>query len=536
MQNGAALIVMLVIMVIGISSIMIGSLSNAGLKIKRDAKTAEALSQAKDALIGLSVIYNDYPGSLPCPDTDGDGIPNSIGGPPGECPQYIGLLPYKTLGLPDLRDATGERLWYTLSRNVRRYPSVLPLNSDKQGTLNVIGDYTDSNLMAIVFAPGAPVGTQSRSGTQAPCSTLSGNNKEENLCAANYLEGSNDNPSPGSSPNVNYQSSDSSIEFNDQLIAITHDQLFSRVEKRVGGEIKQHLLNYYQIWHAFPFAANSPFANPDLADFTGAASEYYGLYPFGSLIGIGIRPVLPTWNSAPTITFAGGSPSIPMSCIRSVDSRWRCCNVSYGSCTGNNITIPGGTTITITGRLNNVGRGFWDIHDINNTDEVRIKDSFGSTQPASTVFNSPSVTGNLNYTNGSATVTFTGTIKPGGKVLQRIELRDITYESSTLPTWLADNEWHKLIYYATSPGYAPGNNACNPLPGTPSCLSVNGQGGGNDKRAIVIVTGKALLGHSHPSASIADYLEGENSTPSDFIFENQVRSTSFNDQVIVVAP
>jgi hypothetical protein len=92
------------------------------------------------------------------------------------------------------------------------------------------------------------------------------------------------------------------------------------------------------------------------------------------------------------------------------------------------------------------------------------------------------------------------------------------------------------MYYAISPGHAPtGGNTCNPLPGSPSCLTVNGNGGGNNKRAVVVMTSGALTGHSHPSGTLADYLEDENAIPN-FIYENKTRSSTFNDQVIIVAP
>ena len=252
-QHGAALMVMLVILVIGAATILVSSLSGATLQIERDKITADALAQAKAALIGKSLIYDDYPGSLPCPDTSNDGVSDAGGSE--KCPSYIGRLPWKTLGLPDLRDSAGERLWYTLSRNVRRYDSVRPLNSETTGTLNITGTYTANNLIAIVFAPGANTGNQSRSESQmAPCTTT-GNTRAESRCAANYLEGSNANPSTGTTRNQNYKNSDVNIPFNDQLISISHDQLFQQVEKRVAREVRQALLSFYRNNHYYPYAS-----------------------------------------------------------------------------------------------------------------------------------------------------------------------------------------------------------------------------------------------------------------------------------------
>jgi len=65
--------VMLVIIVTGVATFLVSSLNSSGLQITRDLKTTKALLQAKDALIGRATTDNNYPGSLPCPDTDNDG-------------------------------------------------------------------------------------------------------------------------------------------------------------------------------------------------------------------------------------------------------------------------------------------------------------------------------------------------------------------------------------------------------------------------------------------------------------------------------
>lgn len=553
-QRGAAFIVMLVIMILGVATVLVGSLSSAGIKISRDVKTAEALAQAKDALLGSAAINTDYPpGNLYCPDTDNDGTSDAGGS--ADCPRYIGRLPWKTLGLPDLHDAVGERMWYTLSRNVRRDVSVRPLNSDTTGTLNISGTNAGSNLMAIVFAPGTNVGTQSRSENLVPCTTT-GTTIKENLCAANYLEGNNDDPSPGTAPNLNYQDANTGVPFNDQLISISHDQLLSITEKRVANEIRNVLKTYYAAWGSFPFAA--PFADPSSSTFTGQASPatYEGLLPVDD------QSYQPTWSFTPSISFSG-SITGSMSCLLSNDvgggnfSRWRCCDTGGGSaCTGNDITIPAGVTVTVTGRLNGVGLGFWRPHNINNICEVRAKDFAGTTVLATSLFapNSVTVTNSLN-SDGSANIIFRATGKTGGTTLQRIELRnilsyntDIILNSDTancppssvspvIPKWLFNdatvgNDWHKVAYYAVAEKFAPGgNHTCTPTP----CLTVNGQNGGNNIPAAVIMTGRALTG-VHPSGTLNDYLEGENRSTGDNVYENQTRSATFNDQVIVVAP
>ncbi|MDD5181297.1 MAG: hypothetical protein PHT15_08570, partial [Gallionellaceae bacterium] len=48
-QRGAALMVMLVILVMGSAAFLVSSLSRSALQTERDQKTAEALAQAKEA-------------------------------------------------------------------------------------------------------------------------------------------------------------------------------------------------------------------------------------------------------------------------------------------------------------------------------------------------------------------------------------------------------------------------------------------------------------------------------------------------------
>lgn len=537
-QRGAALMVMLVIMVVGAATFLVSSFSNFGLQIVRDQHTAIALAQARDALIGHAVTYTDYPlGNLPCPDTDDDGTADAGGS--DNCPQYIGRLPWKTLGLPDLRDSAGERLWYTLSRNVRRYALVRPINSDTNGTLNVTGTKAENNLIAIVFAPGSNVDSQSRSGAQSVLCTTTGTTILENRCAANYLEGSNDDPSPGSAPNVNYQNANTGVTFNDQIVTVSRDQIFSAVEKRVGHEIKNVLNTYYTAWGAYPFAA--PFSNPSTSSFTGQASPaiYYGLLPIGDII-------IPNWASIPVVTFSGSGSysSCELRDGSATDSRWRCYDIS----------ISPGEIITITGTLNHVGLGLWRPHHIGNICEVRARDSSDTRVLTTSVLDNVSVSGSLN-SDGSATIVFQAQGKSGFGTLKRIELRDIldyttdirtntntsdcspTPTSPVIPTWLFDdatkgNNWHQFAYYSIANEFAPGgDHTCTTSP----CLTVNGQGGGGNIHAVVVMTGSALNGVTFPSASLADYLEGENATPSDYIFQNGNRSSAFNDQVIGIA-
>ena len=148
------------------------------------------------------------------------------------------------------------------------------INSDAQGNLNVSGTTTASNVIAIVFAPGDTLSAQNRSTTQTASCTTTGTTITNSLCASNYLEGSNANLSTTSTPNTAFQTAAVSSTFNDQMIYITHDQLFQPVETRIAREAKKCLDDYESdssnTNHRYPWAARD-----DDSTYTG---EYYRIF------------------------------------------------------------------------------------------------------------------------------------------------------------------------------------------------------------------------------------------------------------------
>lgn len=257
-QRGAVLMIMLVIMVIGLAAVLVNSLTTVAANNARQATTAAALAQAKDALIGYAVSDPNRPGDLPCPDVDDDGkLMMNIDYNASGCISPIGRLPWKTLKLPELRDGAGEHLWYTVSKTFWDTEST-PINSNTIGNLTVSGITAASNVIAIVFAAGPAISGQSRSpANQAVCAT-NGLTVAESWCATNYLEGSNPALSTVATPNMNYQSANSSSTFNDQLLYITTKDLIPLVEQRVAGVVKQALSDYYAANGYYPWADSVP--------------------------------------------------------------------------------------------------------------------------------------------------------------------------------------------------------------------------------------------------------------------------------------
>ncbi|MEW6313754.1 MAG: hypothetical protein AB1513_06880 [Pseudomonadota bacterium] len=235
-QAGIALVVIIALLGIASGILLVNVFSAAGLQNEKNRKDAEVLEKAKTALIGRAASDDNRPGSLPCPDTNNDGSAEIFAG--NDCPNYIGRLPWRTLGLPDLRDSSGERLWYALSPAFRDNTSAQPINSNTKGTLLIYrADGTNLetaagyNAVAVIFTPGNILAAQSR-GTTA----------EQNN-PANYLDTANGrNNATSSGPFI---AGEKSATFNDRLLIITTKELMPVVEQRVAGEVRRVLTSYY---------------------------------------------------------------------------------------------------------------------------------------------------------------------------------------------------------------------------------------------------------------------------------------------------
>lgn len=230
--------VMLVIMVMGISAVLISSLSTARLKNTRQETTSNALAQIKEALIGYAITYGDthtgqVHGYLPCPDIDasnGEGSSNLSCG--SKNVSSIGRLPWKTLGLSALRDSDGECLWYAVSGTYQSNQKTDLMNWDTRGLFEALDTSSApvaQDIVAVVFAPGPVLGNQNRApdGTAPICGG--------NYTASNYLDsdGTLNNGAVSASANTTTQFRlTSSAQINDRLIYITRQDLWNAMLKR----------------------------------------------------------------------------------------------------------------------------------------------------------------------------------------------------------------------------------------------------------------------------------------------------------------
>jgi len=463
-QHGAALMVMLVIMIIGAAAILVSALSSSSLQIERDRTTADALAKAKAALIGRAVADITSPGSLPCPDIDDTGIAQStVGQPGGNCPNYIGRLPWKTLGLPDLRDGSGERLWYALSPNFRDYVSLNPINSDSQGTLTISGTSTASNVIAIVFSPSATLSGQSRSSTQTASCTTTGTTVANSLCATNYLEGSNANLSTAATPNTAFQTAASSSTFNDEMINITHDALFQPVETRIAREAKKCLDAYAadstNTYHRYPWAAS------DIdTSYTGSYNTLFGRIP--------VIPITTTQNIDATATTM-------LTALSNLQAALNAYSTNNNTSTKAALLSAGQTLATAADNADNNPGTFQPYNYL--TDQAQN----AGTSAQNLANGGSSVSTVQNYVNSTNSSLIYNHFIDGSMPSTNIWPSSCVFTSSYWSTW--QNE----VFYQVAAGNSPGTSVtvCNT-----SCLTINGSGNpasGNGTYRATVIIGRA---------------------------------------------
>ena len=146
-------------------------------------------------------------------------------------------------------------------------------------------------------------------------------------------------------------------------------------------------------------------------------------------------------------------------------------------------------------------------------------------------------------------VTYTGRLQNARDTIGRVTitvplpapsyLPRLTNASPTNPniTWFTSNQWYRQSYYAVSQNYLPGASPSPPCTAGTTCLTVNNlPAPNNNKQAILVFAGRALDGQARPG-TLANYLEGQNATPADLIFEHRSGvPTTINDRVVVVSP
>lgn len=283
-QRGFAFLALAVLLVLGAGIFMAAEFGrNARPKIDAQTHNARVLAQAKEALLAYSTTLSarksfelksatgatrrNRIGWLPCPDLDNSG---TAAASCASTTDRLGRLPWRTLGIQDLRDAAGERLWYAVGSNFWKDESPAGTNKFKQpyaaGTLGITtADGTPIALtgaangaaVAVIFSPGAPLmrsatGQQDRSCAGGACDAddvcVSSPPRATARCKAiNYLDKSTlqDNAvlnDPATTVATAFLAGPATratgeIEVNDTATVVTEDDVFTATARRVANEI-----------------------------------------------------------------------------------------------------------------------------------------------------------------------------------------------------------------------------------------------------------------------------------------------------------
>ena len=145
-QHGAALLALAAILVLGVTWTLVSAFSTAGRSAALAAHNARLLAEAKSALIAWVAANaleaaEQNPGRLPCPQAWGDVGSANEGRAAAVCANPVGWLPWRTLGLPAMLDASGRQLWYVVSPgwHLPNASASLTINSDTAAQLTLDG-------------------------------------------------------------------------------------------------------------------------------------------------------------------------------------------------------------------------------------------------------------------------------------------------------------------------------------------------------------------------------------------------------------
>lgn len=518
-QRGAALILFITVLVLGVAWYAIGAFGKAApTTAEREIKTGLALQAAKQALIAYIVQYaarsdTAEPGQPPCPESVTLANPGEASASCSNATATVGRLPWKTLGIEPLRDGDGEPLWYVLSPGFRSPP----INFANIGQLTYNG--VANSAVALVIAPGRALNTLSAGTPPAGCANVNQQVATRNTASlnlANFLECGN---ATGSYVNLG-----TSQWTNDRVISITAaewaDAIAPAVADRLQRQVAALLGDWDQVeltatgrsWGAthglgyLPYASN--WGNPTTNDFCGDQDQREGLAPVAA--GCLNNP----WTS----TGVGISGLVNLGCDDPTGVYLRCRFLQFFG------TPP--FTVQISARARDVARAFRST--------IGVSDL--TVTGGGTATMSMTLSGGNSDANTTINVSWPVTLGVLSTVEVRIpHLTEAAALSDSRFSWFRNNNWHRYTYYAIAPGARAG--AASPCAGAgdPDCLTATGlpasTGNTDDKRLVLVLSGRPLSGQSQPSGGRDDYYESDNETNGDGSFLSATASTTFNDRV-----
>ena len=594
-QAGMALIAVAAVLVVGTAWLSVSLLGDVQSEsARRRAKDAATLQEAKAALIAYAAqrAYEpseNSPGRLPCPEdpaymTDADGDNDGLEAVTCALPA-VGRLPWRSLGLAPLRDASGELLWYVVSPGwaiaTGASPAAVAINSNTLGQITLDGQAptpaTPSNTVAaLIIAPGPPLTLSPTAAQQAAgCTARVQTRGTLPPDLRNYLECENATLPANASFASTVTENTVNTVFNDRVVAISPAEILDRVEPAIAARIERDVVPYLKAYAQdtidgwanaqnpaiFPFAA--PFASSAGSSWQGAGATYQGLLPLTRsqnctpAIDADCSTGFVQWDLAAGATFnwaaASGTSSTRTASCASSTSTLISCTVTYGGRPGR---ATSGTlnSLQITVTAKNVGMGFKTRPTTAGITAATISPSAGtsSTKPARTALTMTA--------SGSVTSTYTVSLPSvacGGNACTTTSTITIalpTYPdhyvlnpSSPAPGpasewwWFKNSAWRDVLYYAVAPKHTA-TGVAQPCTTGVDCLTVTNLSPAGGQRAILILTGRTLAGAARPSANLGDYVDAvaisgvsaSVNQDGDTTFYKAGASAGLNDRFIVL--
>jgi hypothetical protein len=532
-QRGAALMLLITVLVLGIAWYTVGALGkSAPTTAAKEIRTGRALQAGKQALLDYiakeaALPSSAIPGRMPCPEplSPAAGSEGIAAGCSDNTATFVGRLPWRTLGVEQIRDGHGEPLWYILGRGYRQSP----INFGSLDEIEVDG--VDRQAVALIIAPGAAVNTLAE--PAAPPAACPRVNQQPRPLAApfdpvRFLECGRDAvPPPGFEPK--YNRFNAGPWTNDRIIVVTAAEVLEAIAGPVADRLQRQVAPAMNDFRTTTSVASwGQSFLPDASDWNSLSNAP----PSNNLCGNdNIRAGMP-----PTATVAAGT----------CNTNWASGSASgllgllnFGSCVPGasdmrcdfSALLPGLATPRITARAPRIARTFRSFDPAS----IQISRNGGPWQSANVQNYSGDVTGGA---GGDANVQF-DVVFPLLSIAETVVVR-IPHPTDALLAdpragWFLNNGWDRFTYYAVTRAATsdPGATVCNPGGTVTDCLTVTGMPApANDKRLVLTLMGRTPIPPATwPSASPANYLEGENATPTDRVFEVRRITASFNDRL-----
>lgn len=516
-QRGIALLLFVLAVVLGIAVLTFGALSKAAVATAdREVRTGLALKAAKDAVLAYvaqtaASTTELYPGRLPCPEvrsqtgTANDGVAGPFTGPAVAC-DGVGRLPWKTLGIDQLRDGYDEPLWYVVPTGTWAWLNTNDLLTINPGLANQITyDGTANAVVAVIVAPGPPINNLSETSATKPAACAKVNQTVNRYVVpysiANFLECDN---ATGSYTTVGPTTIEPGpprrtvVWSNDRTISITAAEVMDAISGAVADRLQRQVAPALNDWRVpqsaaiwgtsfLPYA--STFTLPASNDLCGDLNAREGILP----VAAAATSTCTSWSGAGgtwSINTLGGSLFFP-SCSQTGTSL---------DCTFFQWIGPLSTRITATAPA--------------------VAMSFRAPITSASITNNRGgANSNFSLSLSSATGQATVSVDVTFPLLAFFtmvtvsipNLPDAAILSDPRMTWYVNNQWSRYTYYTVAPGAKIG--AASPCSGAGDvdCLTVTGLPASNgftdDKQFVLTLMGRAVSGQTQPSAAATNYLE-----------------------------